>query len=39
MYLYPAWIRLWHLFNALLIIVLIVTGISMQYTDKQDYVL
>jgi thiosulfate reductase cytochrome b subunit len=39
MYLYPAWIRLWHLFNALLIIVLIVTGMSMQYTDKQDYVL
>jgi len=39
MYLYPVWIRLWHLFNALLIIVLIVTGISMQYTDKQDYVL
>lgn len=39
MYLYPIWIRLWHLFNALLIIVLIVTGLSMQYTDKQDYIL
>jgi thiosulfate reductase cytochrome b subunit len=39
MYLYPIWTRLWHLFNALLIIVLIVTGISMQYTDKQDYIL
>jgi len=39
MYLYPIWIRLWHLINALLIIVLIVTGISMQYTDRQDYIL
>ncbi|HBC78930.1 MAG TPA: cytochrome B [Bacteroidales bacterium] len=39
MYLYPIWIRLWHLFNAVLIIVLIVTGLSMQYTDKQDYIL
>jgi len=39
MYLYPIWTRLWHFFNALLIIVLIVTGISMQYTDKQDYIL
>jgi thiosulfate reductase cytochrome b subunit len=39
MYLYPIWTRLWHLINALLIIVLIVTGISMQYTDKQDYLL
>jgi thiosulfate reductase cytochrome b subunit len=39
MYLYPIWVRLWHLFNAILILVLIVTGISMQYTDKQDAVL
>jgi thiosulfate reductase cytochrome b subunit len=34
MYLYPKWIRLWHWINALLFIVLIVTGLSMQYTDK-----
>jgi thiosulfate reductase cytochrome b subunit len=39
MYLYPVWVRLWHLFNAILILVLIVTGISMQYTDKQDAIL
>lgn len=39
MYLYPIWVRLWHLLNAILIIILIVTGISMQYTDKQDYIL
>lgn len=39
MYLYPVWVRLWHLLNAILILILIITGISMQYTDKQDYVL
>lgn len=39
MYLYPIWVRLWHLFNAILILVLIVTGISLQYTSKQDYIL
>jgi thiosulfate reductase cytochrome b subunit len=35
MYLYPKWIRAWHLLNALLFLVLIVTGISMQYTDME----
>jgi len=39
MYLYPIWVRLWHLFNAILFLVLIVTGISMQYTDMKDYLL
>lgn len=33
LYLYPKWIRTWHLLNALLFIILIITGISMQYTD------
>ncbi|MCU0362448.1 MAG: cytochrome b/b6 domain-containing protein [Bacteroidales bacterium] len=36
MYLYPKWIRLWHVINAVLFIVLIVTGVSMQYTDKDQ---
>jgi len=36
MYLYPKWIRLWHVLNALLFIILIITGISMQYTDKEN---
>jgi thiosulfate reductase cytochrome b subunit len=36
MYLYPKWLRLWHLLNALFFLVLIVTGISMQYTDKEN---
>jgi thiosulfate reductase cytochrome b subunit len=39
MYLYPVWVRLWHALNAVLIIILIVTGLSMQYTSKQDYIL
>jgi len=33
MYLYPKWIRAWHMVNALLFLILIITGISMQYTD------
>ncbi len=32
-YIYPVWIRLWHWFNALMCLLLIVTGISMQYSD------
>ena len=36
MYLYPFWIRLWHLLNAVLIIILIITGISIQYTGKEE---
>lgn len=36
MYLYPKWLRIWHLLNALLFLVLIVTGLSMQYTDKEN---
>jgi thiosulfate reductase cytochrome b subunit len=36
MYLYPKWIRLWHIINALMFLILIVTGISMQYTDKEN---
>ena len=36
MYLYTKWIRAWHLINALMFIILIVTGLSMQYTDKEN---
>jgi thiosulfate reductase cytochrome b subunit len=36
MYLYPKWIRIWHLINALMFLILIITGISMQYTDKDN---
>ncbi len=36
MYLYPVWVRLWHVLNAILVLILVITGISMQYTDKED---
>ncbi len=33
LYLYPGLIRIWHFLNALLIITLIISGLSMQYSD------
>ena len=36
MYLYPKWIRFWHVINAIMFLILIVTGLSMQYTDKEN---
>ncbi len=36
LYLYPVWLRIWHGVNAICIILLIVTGISMQYGNL-DY--
>jgi thiosulfate reductase cytochrome b subunit len=33
LYLYPVWVRVWHTFNAILILLLIITGISMQYSS------
>jgi thiosulfate reductase cytochrome b subunit len=36
MYLYPKWIRAWHVINAILFLILIITGLSMQYTDKAN---
>lgn len=35
-YLYPLWIRIWHLLNAILCLGLIITGVSMQYSNP-DY--
>ncbi len=32
LYLYPAWLRLWHWVNALLFLILVVTGVSMHYS-------
>jgi thiosulfate reductase cytochrome b subunit len=34
-YLYPVWIRLWHLFNAVLCLTLIISGISMQFSNPK----
>ena len=36
MYLYPKWLRAWHVINAVLFLILIVTGLSMQYTGKEN---
>ncbi|MCK4345508.1 MAG: cytochrome b/b6 domain-containing protein, partial [Bacteroidales bacterium] len=33
MYFYPIWIRIWHWITAILCLLLIVTGISMQYSS------
>lgn len=33
LYLYPVWLRLWHWINAMLFLTLIVTGVSMHYSD------
>ena len=33
MYLYPLWVRLWHLANALMCLALIITGLSLQYSS------
>jgi len=37
-YHYPLFIRLWHLLNALFILVLIVTGISMYYSGQEQLI-
>ena len=34
-YLYPVWIRLWHLLNAIVCLTLIITGISMQFSNPK----
>jgi len=33
LYLYPVWVRLWHVLNALMFIVLILSGISLHYAQ------
>ena len=35
-YLYPVWVRIWHWLNALLFLVLVLTGLSMQYAAKDS---
>ncbi len=32
-YLYPVWVRVWHWINAFMFLVLIITGLSMQYSS------
>jgi thiosulfate reductase cytochrome b subunit len=35
-YLYPVWVRIWHASNAILCLLLIFTGISMQYASLES---
>ncbi len=35
-YLYPVWTRIWHWINAVLFIALIITGVSLQYSDPDS---
>lgn len=36
LYLYPLWVRIWHICNAILFLILIVTGISLQFSGAGD---
>lgn len=36
---YPFWLRFWHLFNAVLFLCLIVTGISLQYSGSAPFLI
>jgi thiosulfate reductase cytochrome b subunit len=38
LYLYPVWIRIWHMANALLCLILIATGLSMQFSNPSTVV-
>jgi thiosulfate reductase cytochrome b subunit len=35
LYLYPKWLRLWHALNAIFILMLIITGVSMQFSSPE----
>lgn len=35
LYLYPVWVRLWHITNALMCLTLILSGVSMQYSNPE----
>jgi thiosulfate reductase cytochrome b subunit len=39
LYLYPLWLRIWHGINALCIIALIISGISLHYADRSIFLL
>ncbi len=35
LYLYPVWVRIWHATNALMCLILILSGVSMQYSNPE----
>ena len=38
-YFYPLWLRLWHFLNALLFCILIVTGLSLQFSNHHFHLI
>jgi thiosulfate reductase cytochrome b subunit len=38
-YIYPGWLRIWHFVNGILCILLIISGISMQYSGIDDVIM
>ncbi|MEI7500588.1 MAG: cytochrome b/b6 domain-containing protein [Bacteroidota bacterium] len=38
LYLYPLWVRIWHMTNALLCLLLIITGLSIQFSNPDTVV-
>ena len=38
-YLYPLWIRIWHIINAIMFLCLILTGISLQYSGETSFLI
>ena len=38
-YLYPGWLRIWHVINGILCLLLIISGLSMQYVDFEGVIL
>ncbi|MBF0160445.1 MAG: cytochrome b/b6 domain-containing protein [Magnetococcales bacterium] len=39
LYLYPLWLRLWHWGNAVLFLLLLISGVSLHFTDSQGALL
>ncbi len=38
LYLYPIWLRIWHILNATLMIILFITGISLHYSETASLI-
>ncbi len=38
-YLYPVWIRIWHIINAITFLLLVATGISLHYASPDNFVI
>lgn len=38
-YLYPIWIRIWHWLNASFFLLLVITGLSMQYSSPENMII